>query len=407
MKSPLFLAAVLVAAQASASPQLQDTFLKHTLLEDPPLIPQIHTGHSLLEESTTELKPDTVIFPEVSRLPKPLQWFFAGLWIVLLGSLPFIIPIIEQKPVTKTQFGVGTAMLVVLFGGLWLFTNIILFQSIHFKTIRPLTIIECIYFMTQVITTVGYGDITPAKPRGQVFVGFYVLGALTVICMLIYELTNHIVHLTEAYKERRFAANNPNWKDSRVRDLSSLIKPEKPSPIPLLTSLAIFAFLDICWIVFFSTYPGEGKTVFQALYMSVITLSSVGLGFFTPVTEAGMVFGAFWMLMGTTALVSVIGNFTALMVKFNEYERFKEESRDQAVALLETVVQKSDEVTELQFLKFALLQINSVSKGSLDHIDQAWVNLKPTNGSVHYDVVEKSLIFDEDEVEGKAEVKAQ
>lgn len=402
MKSPLFLAAVLVAAQASASPQLQDTFLKHTQPEDPPLIPSIHTGHSLLEDSVTDLE-GPVIWPDESQMPKGLQFFFAGLWVVALASLPFIIPVLEQKQVTKTQFGVGTAMLVVLFGGLFLFTNIILFQSVHFKSVRPLTIIECIYFMTQVITTVGYGDITPAKPRGQVFVGFYVLGALTVIAMLISELTNHIVNMVEAYKQRRHAANNPDGKDNRVKDLISLIKPEKPSIVPLLTSLCIFAVLDIWWIAFFSTYPGEGKTVFQALYMSVITLSSVGLGFFTPVTEAGMIFGAFWMLMGTTALVSVIGNFTELMVKFNEYERFKEESVEEAVALLNTVVSESDEVTELQFLKFALLQIDSVSKESLAHIDKAWINLKPSNGSVHYDVVEKSLTFHEDAVEEKAQ----
>jgi len=272
----------------------------------------------------------------------------------MLGALPFIMPLVDQKPVTKTQLGVGAAMLTVLFGGFYLFTNIILFQSIHFKTIRPLTIVECIYFMSQVITTVGYGDITPAMPRGQIFVGFYVLGALTVIAMLISDLTNHVVLMAQAYKERRFAANNPDWKDSRVRDLRALIKPEKPSANQLLISLGVFAVIDIIWVIFFSTYPGEGKTVFQAIYMSIITLSSVGLGWFTPVTEAGMIFGAFFMLFGTAALVSVIGNFTALMVKFNEYERFKEDSKTEAVDLLKTVA-KDDQVSELEFLKWCLL----------------------------------------------------
>jgi len=394
MKSPLILAVVLLTAQASASPQLKDNFLKHTLLEDSPLIPQNRTGDSLLEESTGLTAP--VLWPDESKLPKILQYSLAGLWILMLASLPFILPFMTQKSPTITQKGVGAAMLVVLFGGLFLFTNIILFQSVHFKTIRPLTIVECIYFMTQVITTVGYGDITPAKPRGQVFVGFYVLGALTVIAMLISEITNHIVLMAEAYKERRFAANNPDWKDSRVRDLRSLIKPEKPSFMPLLTSLAIFAFIDVCWIVFFSTYPGEGKTVFQALYMSVITLSTVGLGFFTPVTEAGMIFGAFVMIIGTASLVSVIGNFTDLMVKFNEYERFKEEVQEEAMALLKTVVHNGDEVTELQFLKFALLQINSVSKESMVHIEQAFGKMEPAKGMVSLNKVKESLIFDED-----------
>jgi len=282
-------------------------------------------------------------------------------------------------------------MLTVLFGGLFLFTNIILFQSVHFKSIRPLTIIECIYFMTQVITTVGYGDITPAKTRGQVFVGLYVLGALTVIAMLISDITNHIVQMAQAYKERRYNANNPDWKKNRVRDLRSLIKPEKPSVVPLFSSLACFVVLDICWVIFFSNYPGEGKTVFQAIYMSVITLSTVGLGYFTPVTEAGMVFGAFWMLFGTAALVSVIGNFTELMVKFNEYERFKEESKSEAMDLLKSVVKGKDQVSELEFLKFTLLQMGTVQETSLQHIQQAFDNLKPTKGVVNFAAVRKSL----------------
>merc|ERR1719265_1625692 len=100
----------------------------------------------------------------------------------------------------KTQVVVGGSMLVVLLGGFWLFTNIILFQSVHFKKIRPLTVVECIYFMSQVITTVGYGDVTPAYTRGQIFVAFYVIGAMFVIAMLISEVTQRIVEISAEYK---------------------------------------------------------------------------------------------------------------------------------------------------------------------------------------------------------------
>merc|ERR1719329_1109937 len=91
-------------------------------------------------------------------------------------------------------------MWVVFFGGYWLFTNIILFQSIHFKQIRPLTMIECMYFMSQVITTVGYGDITPAKVRGQVFVGLYVLGAMFVISMIVSDVVNQLMESADNYR---------------------------------------------------------------------------------------------------------------------------------------------------------------------------------------------------------------
>merc|ERR1711981_162639 len=93
-------------------------------------------------------------------------------------------------------------MSVVFFGGLYLFTNIILFQSVHFKKIRPLTIVECMYFMSQVITTVGYGDITPAKVRGQVFVGLYVLGAMFIISMVVSDVVNQLIESVSTYKKK-------------------------------------------------------------------------------------------------------------------------------------------------------------------------------------------------------------
>merc|ERR1719326_2213539 len=99
-------------------------------------------------------------------------------------------------------------MMVVFFGGLWLFTHIILFQSVHFKRIRPLTMIECMYFMSQVITTVGYGDITPAKVRGQVFVGLYVLGAMFIISMVVSDVVNQMIESADRYKRHRLCAQS-------------------------------------------------------------------------------------------------------------------------------------------------------------------------------------------------------
>merc|ERR1719440_2645530 len=125
----------------------------------------------------------------------------------MMASLPFAIPILDKKEVTSTQKCVGMSMLVVLFGGLYLFTQVILFQSIHFDSIRPLTFIECIYFMSQVITTVGYGDITPAKTRGQVFVALYVIGALFIIAMLVSQIVDHMVQM---FAESR----DEMWHDS-------------------------------------------------------------------------------------------------------------------------------------------------------------------------------------------------
>lgn len=395
------LAVVWTATQASESTPSRSGFMltndETSAVEDSPLIPKtVMLEDKVVEEHADEPEGGTspwgagkqsAIWSDESALPKSVQWMLGGLWIAMLASLPFIIPIMDQKPVTKTQIIVGSSMLVVLFGGFYLFTNVILFQSVHFKTVRPLTIVECIYLMSQLITTVGYGDITPAKIRGQVFVGMYVLGALFVIAMLVSDMTKHVVKMAQDYKQSRWGGESAR---GGVRDLRSLIKPERPSVMPLVSAMAVFAVIDICWIGFFSTYPGENKTVFQATYMSVITLSTVGLGWFTPLTEAGMIFGAFFMMFGSAALLGVIGNFTELMIKLNQYERFKEEAKDEVMEDLKRLSKGSQNVTELAFYQFSLLSCG-VSQDTLDHIHEAFERLKPKDGAVSFATVKQSL----------------
>jgi len=316
--------------------------------------------------------------------------------VFMLASIPFIIPWLDHRPVTNTHKALGGTMLVVLFGGFWLFTNIILFQSGHFKRIRPLTNVECIYFMAQVITTVGYGDVTPAKPRGQVFVGVYVLGALFIIAMLVSEMTTVIVSKAQSHMQTLRDHDPSTPRSERDPSLREYIFQPRPSAKPLLISLAIFAVIDIAWIMFFTLHPGEGKTLFQAIYMSVITLSTVGFGFFTPVTEVGMIFGAFMMFFGAGALGAVISNFTALMVQLNQWERVHKETGKTAVAaLLKTQLNGANEVTELQFMRFLLLQCSAVSERDLNRISKLFRSLDPEKGKVALTTVEDILTNDD------------
>eukprot|EP00928_Gymnodinium_smaydae_P009016 TRINITY_DN13327_c0_g1_i1.p1 TRINITY_DN13327_c0_g1~~TRINITY_DN13327_c0_g1_i1.p1 ORF type:complete len:450 (-),score=119.32 TRINITY_DN13327_c0_g1_i1:149-1423(-) len=336
-----------------------------------------------------------VVWDGVSKIPKSVQLVFAFSWIGLLGAIPLVLRYLGKKPVTKTEMTLSAALWVTLFGGLYLFTNIILFQSGHFKQVRPLTIIECIYLMSQVITTVGYGDITPAKPRGQVFVGLYVLGALFVISFLISQLTSSIARAHAEYqyrlKHQAPEGDGAAAEQALVRDgavsLSHVVgKPPAPDKQPLLKALAIFAALDVVFVLFFYVWPGEGKTLMQALYMSVITLSTVGFGAFTPVTEGGMIFGAFMMLFGSAALVNAVGAFAELCLKSQAYEQFSAETAEEALSKLENNDWGGKEgaklVSEMEFLCFGLVSQGLVTDDEITAIRGAFSALKPQNGCV-------------------------
>jgi len=407
----LRICAVVAISLVAAKPFMKTGLIQSTLRGTPiSTAPRVTPGDGAgppPEQPRYARKPgdaDIVIWSGHSSVPVFFQTVLACLWIAIIGSLPFIIPVSDHRPVTKTQKVVGAAMLTVLFGGVYLFTNIILFESVHFTQTRPLTIIECIYFMSQVITTVGYGDIVPAKVRGQVFVGLYVLGALFIIAMLVSDVTAHVARAAQKYRDKLVgdlaksvvAQHEREAREGKVASRSSsvhdLIAPQRPSTQALMVSLGCFAVIDICWIIFFSNYPGEQKTMFQALYMSVITLSTVGLGAFTPLTEGGMIFGAFFMLFGSAALVSSVSNFCEVVVKMNEYERFNGESKKNAAKHLKQIVGKDGkQVNQMQFFEWSVLNQKLMSQDQIQGVLEAFDNLGPKNGVVDFRSVEASM----------------
>jgi voltage-gated potassium channel Kch len=321
------------------------------------------------------------LWPGKSDLPVFTQYIFASTWIFMIASLPFYLPMVDGKPVTITQKIVGGAMLCVLFGGLYLFTNIILFKSGHFEEVRSLTIIECIYFMSQIITTVGYGDITPAQTRGQVFVAMYVVGALFVISMLVSQLIDHCTTVLSQKRERLWGATPRLDGKYHKASMHDLLEPPRPSMKSFLISLAGFAIIQICWTIFFSNFPGENKTLFVAFYMSLITLTTVGFGAITPLTEGGMIFAAFFMIIGSAAIVNAIGKFCKFIYRMIDFQRFGSEVKLEALEELKQFVKASDEVTELEFFQFVVMRQYSVSELEIKGIGKIFESLKHEEGS--------------------------
>jgi len=249
----------------------------------------------------------------------------AIIWVSIVALMPAMLHFAEEgfnMNFTKTQIVETVLVYIWLIGGLYLFTNVLLFQSPHFGgEIRSLSLEEAVYLFAQIVTTVGYGDITPAKPRGQVFVGIFVVLSFLLVAGLMSQLATIVL---ERISEKM--ALESEEVDVEVM-LSARTKEIKRTDImwtaatPLMHTSAVFSMFLVIGVIFFSQYPGENKTVFQAIYMSFITLSSVGFGAFTPVTHVGMVFGAFWMLFGVTSLGAVISSMAAFVAAMKQIEK--------------------------------------------------------------------------------------
>lgn len=334
-----------------------------------------------------------VIFGEEMGVSKSIALLIAIVWIGMIGSAPILIHVLEggkHGAVTKTHMTLSALMWTALFGGLYAFTNVVLFSSPHFTRVRSLNIIECVYFMSQVITTVGYGDIVPAYPRGQVFVAVYAVFAFLVIAELMGEMMKLV---TEAVHEYR-------TENERTMFTSGI---KRPSLMPLCKSVTLFLAIAFTWIAFFHCYPDEGKTKLQATYMAIITMSTIGLGAFTPVTTGGMIFASFMMIFGSASLAKVVMDFSALILELAVWERWDPswlrkhlklhkhpgvqapcaqccETPDHT--LIGEICNNDTHMTEAQFIAYSLIENRLATKEQIDGINQAFKEMKPKKGVV-------------------------
>lgn len=374
----------------------------------------------------------TKIWSGESSFDVKTEGMIAFVWILMVVSMPLMIVKVEGEHITKTQVTLFVIMWIVFVGGIYVFTQVVKFQSIHFTTLRPLTIVECIYLMAQVLTTVGYGDITPADSQGQVFMAAYVLFTILVTANLVSEVSMMVLAHSQKYadslgkialeyktvfvekvakdqgksktlddeeeggdteeSEEMEMDTNRNGKESVSSSASVLSHAEKRKsrarssngdgvtlfnrhtsprtrktiqvtsqwfskaapPLPwnnLIGSFATYAGFAALGTCFFHYYPDENKTWLQGVYMSIITLSTVGFGAVTPNTEGGMVFASFWMLFGSAALVSVVGCFTELCVKLKTREHWEHEVVDHFNDALDMMPER---MTEAEFLRFGM-----------------------------------------------------
>lgn len=343
------------------------------------------TGGDYAEETSLGVK--------AASLPLSVELCIATVWVLMVCCMPLASFKYDGRPISKTVVIKTLVMLASFLGGIFLFTQILFFQSSHFDGIRSLTLVECVYLMSQVLTTVGYGDITPAKPRAQVFVALYVLFSLLLIANTVSEVANWMLErISQAHEDnleivytkaqQSYYANeadsgraNTSIQENR-KELSQILQNKVP-PLPwklLRQKLGGWLFFVVLGVAFYANYPGEDKTMFQSIYYSIITLSTVGFGAFTALTPGGKAFGAFWMLFGSFSLLGLVGAFTEMMcvLRSREKWRIQQESIDE-----DDLFKALPDQLDLQaFMEFSIEYTSLVQRKDLDTINTTYEDLR-------------------------------
>lgn len=130
-----------------------------------------------------------------------------------------------------------------------------------------------IFFAASVLTTIGYGHIAPRTIWGRVFCMFYAFIGIPITGLMLRSIGDHLVDLIDRLV---------GCVDRRV------LKREKPQSTFVRTSIILFVLMVsmILMLAGLSTVY-ENWSLFEGIYFSFITLSTIGFGDFVPTEPKG------------------------------------------------------------------------------------------------------------------------
>lgn len=259
-------------------------------------------------------------------------------------------------------------------------------------------LVESLYVMVQIVTTVGYGDLTPAQPGGYLFTACYVLTAVVVVSSVVGAITDRLIKSHEAV-----AARLSTELVSRALGGDVSESMQHRQTVPYLAEFTKFAKAFGLWscfvavgTLFFHFHPGERKSLVEAFYMSVVTLTTVGFGDQTPVTRSGKIFAMIWMLLGVAAFANMIGRFAAIMTKNEGMNALQEDDllrimTDPIFLKGQTSADRSGEpvVRRADFILFMLCDMELVDQEIVSRLDKNFDTLdKDGNGYLNEEDIE-------------------
>lgn len=278
---------------------------------------------------------------------------------------------------------------------------------------RPIT---ALYVMVQIITTIGYGDITFETQSMKLFTAFYIIIGLLIIAGLVSSAVTYLIDKNDALLRRGISHLEANVETGQPVTTWQYLGDTIRAFNRLIAAFLAFALFIAAGTVFYRLYEpctcsygrtrietcvdghlcpetgGSQKTWVDAFYMSVITLTTVGFGDYSPQSYYGRWFGVFWMLLGVAAtgnFISVFSDFF-LTVKHRKSIQINEINQD----VFNSIPKKNPRrLSKMEFRCYALEQLKLVKEDDVKEIDDIFESID-SNKDGQLSKEEVKLYFD-------------
>ncbi|PIA37915.1 hypothetical protein AQUCO_02900045v1 [Aquilegia coerulea] len=215
----------------------------------------------------------------------------------------------ETSSVPFAEFKKGSVSLIkqsLFLLTIYLFLGILIysFNRDNYSGVETHPVVDAIYFCIITMCTIGYGDITPLTPATKVFACVFVLVGFGFIDILLGGVMNHVLDLQENMILSSIQKlNGVNTSDKRFSAKDYIYDSEKGRMrIRMKVGLALgvvvlcigSGILILCFV--------EELNWVDSVYLSVMSVTTVGYGDRAFNTLPGRLFASFWLLFSTMAV---------------------------------------------------------------------------------------------------------
>lgn len=328
-------------------------------------------------------------------------------WLFCVGALPVLLRLSDGKPLTRIETGVGILHWTALLGGFYVFTNYITFQSPHFMEDEKRAVrgIECVYLMSQIFLSIGFGDFSPATDFGILFLSFFTIIAMLIVSTVVALAAASAVEATETYQTKLYNKMmsllfeeeeedlEPEVEDDTFNDAKTVqsegeeveLMPEGPAMLPTLNALLFVMACAVLFVMFFVEF--EEMSWIDSSYFMFGTLSTVGLGDVLTKSDWGMVFISAWCLIGCSAMFNLASEYIKLVMRAAKYEQWSNKGGRLAMQAL----MSSGTLSEIEFYRYGMT-MQGCSEKDLKTISALYRKLGPgKDGRLHVSKLQHAL----------------
>jgi len=210
-----------------------------------------------------------------------------------------------------SEFWQGYGQLITSFSIIVLFYFI---TSVYYHFALGWNVLDSIYFVTVTITTIGYGDFHPYTDSERAFTIFTILFGLAFVVTTMNKAVGVFLEKAEEYV---LSLANSTESALDLEQQASLMAKRHTTRI----FWSIFAAVTINLLGTWVLAVNEDWTFMTALYVCVVTTTTVGYGDVCVTKDSSRLFLIFYMLFSVVMIASTITNLATIQIEREAQQR--------------------------------------------------------------------------------------